>query len=115
MPWFLPLTFSIYIFLNSWLKKIPLDYRTNTVDLSNVIASSGRAFVLGSHRCGLCGMKSGLKLKCAAGQCYAEGAKNKAYHFHVTCARQAGFQVSHDDANGFVGKFMAGVVLMHSC
>lgn len=96
------------------MEKVDLDYKTNTVDLSNVIQSNGKAFILGNHRCGLCGMKSGLKVKCAFGQCYAKGGRNKAHHFHVTCARQAGFQVAHDDVNGFVGECMEAVLLVYS-
>jgi len=85
-----------------WLKKVTIDYETNTVDLSNVIAANGRHFVLNGYRCGLCGLKNGYKTKCATGRCHAHGEKNKAYHFHATCARQIGFEVAHYNEHDFV-------------
>lgn len=94
-------SFSLYC---SWLPKVAVCYNTNTVDLSNVIASDGRKFILSNNRCGLCGMKNGYKTKCAAGRCHAHGEKNKPYHFHATCARQIGFEVAHRDDEKFVGK-----------
>ena len=81
---------------------------TYMVDLSNVIASNGKMFIQSNARCGLCGMKSGMKVKCTDGRCHAHGEKNKPYFFHVTCARQAGFRIAHNEDvhNEFTGKFL---------
>ncbi|OEU08460.1 hypothetical protein FRACYDRAFT_196416, partial [Fragilariopsis cylindrus CCMP1102] len=62
----------------------------NLPDASLLEDSNGRIFIQNNNRCGLCGMKSGFKVKCADGHCHAHGEKNKGYFFHVTCARQAG-------------------------
>eukprot|EP00529_Nitzschia_sp_RCC80_P015127 CAMPEP_0113524238 /NCGR_PEP_ID=MMETSP0014_2-20120614/46116_1 /TAXON_ID=2857 /ORGANISM="Nitzschia sp." /LENGTH=703 /DNA_ID=CAMNT_0000422349 /DNA_START=61 /DNA_END=2168 /DNA_ORIENTATION=- /assembly_acc=CAM_ASM_000159 len=68
------------------------------VDCSNVIMSNGTGFVLGKNRCGLCGMKNGLKAKCAQQGCRTRaGERQVPYHFHATCARQAGFELDHQD------------------
>ena len=84
------------------------NHETKTVDLSDVIGANGKAFILINHRCGLCGMKSGMKMKCAEGRCHAYGEKNKPYFFHVSCAKQAGLRVSHNEYcgtdNDFTGK-----------
>ena len=84
----------------------------NGVDLSNIIQSNGRIFIQNNNRCGLCGMKSGFKVKCADGHCHAHGEKNKGYFFHVTCARQAGFRIAHNDdvVNEFTGKCSEEVI-----
>jgi len=95
---------SYLFFVPSWLKKVVFDYDANTVDLSNVIAANGRHFVLNGNRCGLCGLRNGLKTKCADGRCHAHGEKNKPYHFHATCARQIGFEVANDKDDEFAGK-----------
>jgi len=80
-----------------WLPKMHPNPETYMVDLSNVIASNGKMFIQSNARCGLCGMKSGMKVKCTDGRCHAHGEKNKPYFFHVTCARQAGFRIAHNE------------------
>ena len=60
--------------------------------------SNGSGFVLGRNKCGLCGMKNGLKAKCAHEGCRNRGGERQApHHFHATCARQAGFELDHRD------------------
>jgi hypothetical protein len=89
-----------------WNKNISIN-KDCVVDTSNVVLSSGRGFVQDKHRCGLCGLKSGLKTRCAHPSCRAKGKAKSPYHFHITCARQAGLEVSHSDNDdvGFYGKF----------
>ena len=66
--------------------------------------SQGKGYVHGKVRCGLCGSTYGHKAKCSEPGCRVR--------VHVTCARQAGFEVFHDDyeANGnhFYGTFSCG-------
>ena len=91
---------------SSWLKNVTIDHDARAVDLSNVISANGKHFILNCNRCGLCGMKNGYKTKCTSGRCHAHGELNKPYHFHVTCARQVGFEVAHNENDQFVGKFI---------
>lgn len=102
-----------YFLFYSWLKKVTWDYETKTVNLSNVIAANGRHFVLNGYRCALCGLRNGLKTKCANGRCHAHGETNKPHHFHVTCARQIGFEVGHYNEDDFVGKFTNSDLFVH--
>ena len=49
-----------------------------------------------------------MKAKCSEPNCRARGEASKAWCFHATCARQAGFEVQHDDEleeMPFYGKF----------
>lgn len=67
------------------------------VDLSNVVMRQGRGFVLGqSRRCGLCGLRGALKARCVEPTCRGYGEKKHPFHFHATCARQAGLEVADD-------------------
>ena len=60
---------------------------------SEIIMSSGNSHVTHQYPCLLCGMKNGAKVDCA----YTEGPKDKCNSkFHVTCARQAGFEINED-------------------
>ena len=82
---------------HSWHPKLTVLHDIGEVDCTNVIMSNGRGHILGKSRCGLCGRKEGLKARCAEETCRARGEKRYPYVFHVTCARQAGFEVNHDD------------------
>lgn len=90
-----------YTFLQSlafsWLKGLDVDGRACKVNCSNIVMSNGKGYVRGSHRCALCGRRGGLKARCADLNCRARGERRNAYHFHVTCAREAGLEVNHDD------------------
>lgn len=63
------------------------------MNLSDAIMTHGKGFILGMNRCELCGQKEGLKLKCSNPTCRQRGHRSKPSHTHVTCARQAGFEV----------------------
>lgn len=78
------------------------------VDMSNAIMSNGRGFILQKHRCNLCGLRGGHKIKCYTPRCRARCEKSIAPHFHVSCARQAGLEVNHSDEydGEFYGKFV---------
>ncbi|KAG7344241.1 PHD-finger domain containing protein [Nitzschia inconspicua] len=80
-----------------WSKNVRVNHANCTVNTSNVVMSNGRQFVKGRIRCGLCGRKSGLKSRCVDAKCRAHGELKVPYHFHITCARQAGLEASHDD------------------
>ena len=71
----------------------------------------GRGFVKDRVRCGLCGLKNGLKTRCYEPTCRGYGERKNPYHFHITCARQAGYEVDHkeddprvSDAEDFLGE-----------
>ena len=57
-----------HILCTFWNKNISIG-RDCVVNTSNVVLASGRGYVLDKQRCGLCGLKSGLKTKCACQQC----------------------------------------------
>lgn len=67
--------------------------------------SNGKGYVQGKTPCYLCGLKGGMKTKCYDPECRARGERNRPYHFHVACARQAGYEVNHDDENPADGEF----------
>lgn len=69
------------------------DMTRQEVNLSDAIMTHGKGFILGMNRCELCGQKDGLKMKCSYSNCRQRGNRSKASHAHVTCARQAGFEV----------------------
>lgn len=110
--------FLFWFALSSWShQEIRVKHKDCTVDCSNVIMSNGRGFVLGKNRCGLCGLRNGLKAKCADPSCRARGERQIPYHFHVTCARQAGFEVAHDEnrQREFYGKTLSPVSVIVVC
>ena len=57
--------------------------------------SDGRRHVTHQFRCLLCGKSNGAKVHCIEDGCIAPGGTKMPY-FHVTCARQAGLEVSSD-------------------
>lgn len=93
--------FSVILILffncHRWHKELNIDYDTGKVDCSNVIMSNGRGHVLGKNRCGLCGRRGGLKARCCTEGCRGHGETRSPYFFHVTCARQAGYEVNHSE------------------
>lgn len=71
------------------------DETKKEVNLSNVIMTHGRGFILKTSRCEICGQDDGLKMRCAYPACRQRGQLGKASTAHVTCARQIGFQVDN--------------------
>jgi len=47
--------------------------------------------------CVMCGQGGGLKMRCDREGCYANHDRKDPMSMHVTCARQAGFEVRLDD------------------
>lgn len=76
------------------------DMARKEVNLSDAIMTHGKGFILGMNRCELCGQKDGLKMKCSYSNCRQRGHRSKASHAHVTCARQAGFEVDTGMSGG---------------
>ena len=71
------------------------------VDCFNIVMSDGRRHVTHQFRCLLCGKFEGAKVNCYEGGCVAPGGTKNPY-FHVTCARQAGLEVSSEPGFDFV-------------
>lgn len=71
-----------------------------TVDLSSIICltNQGRNMINHRRQCFLCGHHKGLKMFCDSDDCLCtiNGQREKLV-VHVTCARQAGFEVRVDD------------------
>jgi hypothetical protein len=75
----------------SWSAKSVEDKGDDTVvDASDIVMNHGNGFVLENHPCIVCGRKKGSRIKCSMEDC-------KHGLMHVTCARAAGFEVSHSD------------------
>ncbi|KAI2499535.1 PHD-like zinc-binding domain containing protein [Fragilaria crotonensis] len=87
--------------LTSWQHPtLVTDMARKEVNLSDAIMTHGKGFILGMNRCELCGQKDGLKMKCSYSNCRQRGHRSKASHAHVTCARQAGFEVDTGMSGG---------------
>jgi hypothetical protein len=83
----------------SWHPKLTIPFDTGIVDMSNVVLANGRNFILDKYPCYLCGQRGGLKVKCSSdGCCLSNGDSKQHTVMHVTCARQAGFEVVVDDS-----------------
>ena len=79
-----------------------------TVNVSNVVMSNGRGLVKAKQICHLCGLPNGLKAQCSDTNCRANGEKRHPYRFHVTCAREAGYEVDEEPASFFVKCYFHG-------
>mmetsp|Transcript_8747 Transcript_8747/g.13417 ORF Transcript_8747/g.13417 Transcript_8747/m.13417 type:complete len:850 (+) Transcript_8747:51-2600(+) len=82
---------------------ISVDHATGMVDCSNVIMSNGRGHIKSKPKCGLCGLNGGLKIQCDEPGCRAFGEIRTPFHFHPTCARQAGIEIDTmpDEESGY--------------
>mmetsp|Transcript_14888 Transcript_14888/g.36135 ORF Transcript_14888/g.36135 Transcript_14888/m.36135 type:complete len:2037 (+) Transcript_14888:2150-8260(+) len=80
-----------------WSKGIHVNPKDCSADFSNVVMSNGQGYIQGKIPCYLCGKSRGMKSRCSHANCRARGEKRQAYHFHVSCARQAGYEVNHED------------------
>ncbi len=91
----------------SWLESLDIDASDFKVNCSNVVMSNGMGYIRAKNKCILCGLQTGLKAKCADANCRARGEKRNPYWMHVTCGRQAGYEVQHEDDHDppFYGEF----------
>lgn len=94
------------LFFLSWLKGLEIDGVALKVDCSQVVMANGCGYVNANKKCALCGLANGLKAQCADPNCRARGERKTGYFVHVTCARQAGYEVQHEDdrESPFFGK-----------
>lgn len=58
--------------------------------------------------CHLCGLPNGLKAHCDDSNCRANGEKRSPYRFHITCAREVGYEVDEKEASFFVKCYFHG-------
>eukprot|EP00986_Skeletonema_menzelii_P009435 scaffold4301_cov144-Skeletonema_menzelii.AAC.2 len=65
------------------------------INCFNIVMADGRRHVTHQSRCFLCGKFEGAKVHCFDESCITPGGTKNPY-FHVTCARQAGLEVSSD-------------------
>ena len=70
--------------------------------------ANGRGLVKAKQICHLCGLPNGLKAQCSDSNCRANGEKRHPYRFHVTCAREAGYEVDEEPASFFVKCYFHG-------
>ena len=93
----------------SWSKGVNVIPKDCSADFSNVVMSNGQGYIQGKIPCCVCGKTRGMKRRCSHADCRARGEKKQAYHFHISCARQAGYEVNHDDDSDeqeeFYGKY----------
>jgi len=66
------------------------------IECTYVVMANGKDHVSRQHRCILCGLHTGCKVDCCVQGCIAPGGTRNPAKFHVTCARQAGFEVSSE-------------------
>ena len=74
--------------------------KLDSVDCTNIIMADGQHHISSNHACKLCGRFDKAKVSCADKGCIylANQRKNKNIdHFHLSCARQAGLDVSDQD------------------
>jgi hypothetical protein len=93
--------------LLSWIKQtfVAPDGRVNC---SDVVMSDGKSLVLARIECYICGSTDGLKTKCNKIGCRCSLEKKSPPSFHISCARQAGLELSSDepDPEPFAGTSM---------
>jgi hypothetical protein len=75
--------------------------------------NNGIEFIRPQIRCALCGHKKGLKLDCHGSDCRAWGTLKDPFHFHPTCARQAGMEVAVADGKLALGDYSFFVSCLH--
>jgi hypothetical protein len=91
-------TYFVCCFRRRWHPKPILEYDTGKVDLTAVVMSNGKALVRPGAACLLCGHSSRLLMRCSHPGCsYIINGVRMESAFHLTCARQAGFEVGSTD------------------
>ena len=83
-----------------WNPKVHVNIATSTVNVSDVVMKNGKDTILPNIACILCGNKGGLKMRCShPGGCKSSVCgKSRDTYMHVTCAKQAGFEVSENSS-----------------
>eukprot|EP00581_Thalassiosira_minuscula_P016040 CAMPEP_0183725136 /NCGR_PEP_ID=MMETSP0737-20130205/19634_1 /TAXON_ID=385413 /ORGANISM="Thalassiosira miniscula, Strain CCMP1093" /LENGTH=1246 /DNA_ID=CAMNT_0025955981 /DNA_START=67 /DNA_END=3807 /DNA_ORIENTATION=+ len=66
------------------------------LNCSSIVMANGKDYRCRLHRCSLCGLHTGAKVDCCIKGCIAPGGSRYCPKFHVTCARQAGLEVTVD-------------------
>ena len=94
--------FSSFLFSHfSWNPECQTDQMEDStvVDTTQIVMSHGNGFVFEKQECILCGHTSGAKVPCT--KCTGNDTVKKCTggRMHVTCARAAGFEVKHADAD----------------
>ena len=94
-----------------------LSLGSGKVDCSQVVVASGRGLIQSSLQCFLCGQNGGLKVRCSHDGCaYVFDGQKVDTLFHVTCARQAGFEVNAmEGQNGSMTFFGTSVQNLFLC
>ena len=64
------------------------------VNASDLIMADGKRHVTHQYRCTICGLFTGAKVDCCDDECVAPDRRSSRAKMHVTCARQAGLEVS---------------------
>ena len=87
-----------------------MPHDTGVVDFSMSILADGRGLVQNRVMCILCGQRGGLKMRCDREGCVLSTETREPTTMHVTCARQAGFEVRLDDKDDiyFYGTLLVG-------
>jgi hypothetical protein len=82
-----------------------LSEETAEVDFTNAVMSDGKS-LLGKDHCFLCGSNDGMVIPCDHDGCHYFSCKSKyPSKYHVTCARQAGFEVNVKELDSDVKLF----------
>ena len=68
------------------------------VDCTNVIMSNGTSHIESKTICSLCGRSDKVKVQC--NHSFPNSQKPCPFRFHLTCARQAGLEVSDVENSG---------------
>lgn len=72
----------------------------NKFNCTNIIMSNGKRHIHANWECCLCGGKDKVKLACDGGHDGTCQAPNKPFRFHLSCARQAGFEADDSTEPG---------------
>ena len=78
--------------------------KLDAVDCTGIVMADGKSHTSWNYPCVLCGRSDKAKVTCADDGCIYEDSKKrkKQNHYHLSCARQAGLDVSDSDFGGHV-------------
>jgi len=75
-------------------------FEDDKFDCTAVVMANGVKHINVAHTCAICCAHEGVKVACSTENCKAWGDDRKhPYRFHLTCARQAGLEVSDCEHN----------------